>query len=86
MLYKFVLNIISSQERYCLGGKDRATSEVKGGEKKQCQVTVKISDEVNTGIVHSLTENCIYNPKSAFSLPDTHTDFVVLVKTFSNGW
>lgn len=31
-------------------------------------------------------ENGIYNPKIAFSLPDTHTDFVVLVKMFSSGW
>lgn len=34
IFYKFVLNTISSKERYCLGGEDRATSSVKGGEKK----------------------------------------------------
>lgn len=31
---KFVLNAVSSKARYCLGGEDRANSEVRGGEKK----------------------------------------------------
>lgn len=40
---------------------------------------------MNIDVMHSLVKHSIYNLRIVFALPDTHIDFVVLVKKFLSG-
>jgi len=53
--------------------------------RKQCQVSMKNSDQVNIDIMHPLMKTRVYNLRITFSLPGTHTDSVVLVRMFLSG-